>query len=141
MAGMWILLRNKDNRNILAKTFDTESPSVSGTETRIAEAIQVHEMTEEQQQRQESIVPDPDTSDEGTWGLESLVKVGEAWLTGLLETPTEQDGNASILKLFEFLTASLCLFIIPDDAMPDQGPQQIFEFDPHKHALFLGGCG
>jgi hypothetical protein len=71
------------------------------------------------------------------WGLETLVRVGETWLPRMLEgtsklinanttTTTDnskrgsmvaQPGSADVplLKLFEFLTASLCLYVIDED--------------------------
>lgn len=152
MAGMWILLRDRGNRNILARAFDNGDDGATDTETRIAEAIQVHELAEEQQLRRESetglpeapietpAARNPDCED-GEWGLASLVKVGETWLQGLLDAPAQQDANASILKLFEFLTASLCLFVIPDDTIPDQGPLQIYDFDPKKQFNLLTVSG
>ena len=148
MAGMWILLRDRGNRNILAKAFDIDDDQKSkeDAESRIAEAIRVHEATEEQMTRTECpeefvdhVVPEDETDsedkEEDEWGLLSLVKVGETWLETLLSGSGEHDANSSILKLFEFLTASLCLFVIPDDQIPPQGPKQIYELDTEKQDL------
>lgn len=47
------------------------------------------------------------------WGLETLVTVGESWLPAMLEQ--DEMGSATdipVLKLFEFLVASICLFMI-----------------------------
>ena len=70
------------------------------------------------------------------WGLETLVRVGETWLPKMLEgsgqllhagtTTTDNSKRGSmiaqpgstdvpLLKLFEFLTASLCLYVIDED--------------------------
>ena len=144
MAGMWILLRSHGNRNILAKAFDRRDNSVTptDTETRIAAAIEVHELTEERMQQEDGSADvdremcgdRPDASEaegDGQWGLMSLVTVGESWLQDLTAS-TPEDPDASILKLFEFLTASLCLFMTPDDGGPDPKPSQIFEYNTDR---------
>ena len=144
MAGMWILLRSRGNRRILAKAFDRGDDPVAptDTETRIAAAIEVHELTEEHMQREdEPLVAESEmrgdrtdaseTDGDGEWGLMSLVAVGESWLQDLTASNPE-DPDASILKLFEFLTASLCLFMTPDDAGPDPKPSQVFEYNTDR---------
>jgi hypothetical protein len=60
------------------------------------------------------------------WGLEALVKVGNSWLTKLMAMdangPSEND--LPLLKLFEFLTASMCLYMIEeDDPLHPQQPE------------------
>jgi hypothetical protein len=71
------------------------------------------------------------------WGLDVLVRVGETWLPRMAEAhgvprgaslvgmATTSDGEAQgghegkadvpLLKLFEFLTASLCLYVIEEE--------------------------
>lgn len=66
------------------------------------------------------------------WGLDVLVCVGETWLPKLRDAngvpqgqsmpgtkPDPQDldgkGDVPLLKLFEFLTASLCLYVIEEE--------------------------
>lgn len=67
------------------------------------------------------------------WGLDVLVRVGETWLpklrdaigipSGQSQGGAKERGDAEVeakadvplLKLFEFLTASLCLYVIPED--------------------------
>lgn len=148
MAGMWILLRNPENRCALAKAFDSgDGLTSSKAETRIAEAIQMHEVTEERLQRNLSNASDeshpsrvlsndfedpPDASKSDEWGLEMLVQVGERWLTSLKSSKDTTDTHAAVLKLFEFLTASLCLFLIPDDQIPDMGPKQEFQYNSER---------
>lgn len=47
------------------------------------------------------------------WGLETLVTVGESWLPAMLEQDAiGQATDIPVLKLFEFLVASICLFMI-----------------------------
>ncbi|KAJ9524025.1 hypothetical protein QJQ45_022487, partial [Haematococcus lacustris] len=54
------------------------------------------------------------------WGLETLVAVGESWLPAMLEQDeTGQATDIPVLKLFEFLVASICLFMIEDDTPPE----------------------
>eukprot|EP00892_Ulva_mutabilis_P009697 jgi/Ulvmu1/709/UM010_0081.1 len=48
------------------------------------------------------------------WGLDMLVRVGESWAPNLLNM-TADTVKAPLLKLFEFLVASICLFIIDDE--------------------------
>lgn len=66
------------------------------------------------------------------WGLDVLVRVGETWLPKLRDAvgipagqsmagakePAEVEAKADVplLKLFEFLTASLCLYVIEEDS-------------------------
>jgi hypothetical protein len=70
------------------------------------------------------------------WGLDVLVRVGETWLPKLRDArgvplgqssggnkadsgeEGESDGKADVplLKLFEFLTASLCLYVIEEES-------------------------
>lgn len=70
------------------------------------------------------------------WGLDVLVRVGETWLPKLRDAggvpagqssggakpgtdeEVESDGKADVplLKLFEFLTASLCLYVIEEES-------------------------
>lgn len=69
------------------------------------------------------------------WGLDVLVRVGETWLPKLRDAggvpagqsmggakadaeEEESDGKADVplLKLFEFLTASLCLYVIEEES-------------------------
>lgn len=69
------------------------------------------------------------------WGLDVLVRVGETWLPKLRDAggvppgqsmgggkadaeEGESNGKADVplLKLFEFLTASLCLYVIEEDS-------------------------
>ncbi len=62
------------------------------------------------------------------WGLETLVSVGESWLPSMLEQ--DASGEASdvpVLKLFEFLVASLCLFMIEDDASAERRELDLFK--------------
>lgn len=49
------------------------------------------------------------------------MSVGESWMPAMLEQ--DRIGEATdipVLKLFEFLVASICLFMIEDDAVPDR---------------------
>lgn len=70
------------------------------------------------------------------WGLDVLVRVGETWLPKLrdavgipagqsmggarersnAEPEVEAKADVPLLKLFEFLTASLCLYVIEEDS-------------------------
>lgn len=65
------------------------------------------------------------------WGLETLVSVGESWLPAMIEQ--DQMGEATdvpVLKLFEFLVASICLFMIEvraDNTM----------HVPHKRLIYI----
>lgn len=63
---------------------------------------------------------------EDNWGLDTLVRVGETWLPRMMDAKTQKsasgscDGTAAaadvpLLKLFEFLTASMCLYVIDDE--------------------------
>ncbi|MEW5317782.1 MAG: hypothetical protein WDW38_009052 [Sanguina aurantia] len=61
------------------------------------------------------------------WGLETLVSVGESWMPAMLEQ--DRAGEATdipVLKLFEFLVASICLFMIEDDAVPERRDFDLF---------------
>eukprot|EP00798_Chlamydomonas_sp_ICE-L_P023775 gene23775-9334_t len=61
------------------------------------------------------------------WGLETLVTVGESWLPAMLEQ--DNDGDATdvpVLKLFEFLVASICLFMIEDKPDPERRELDMF---------------
>lgn len=64
------------------------------------------------------------------WGLDVLVRVGETWLPklrdavgipagqssgGAKDREVETKADIPLLKLFEFLTASLCLYVIEED--------------------------
>lgn len=69
------------------------------------------------------------------WGLDVLVRVGETWLPKLAESSVvprgqslqgslqpmsidreaEARADVPLLKLFEFLTASLCLYVIEEE--------------------------
>ncbi|GMH33927.1 hypothetical protein BSKO_01761 [Bryopsis sp. KO-2023] len=57
---------------------------------------------------------------ESDWGLDTLVRVGENWLPRImLLNVASDDSDAPLLKLFEFLSASLCLFMVEDvDELP-----------------------
>lgn len=145
MAGMWILLRDRSNRNNLARSFNRRYTNGDATETenKVSEAIEIHELAEIEQQRREAknenhemVLPD-DPNAEDEWGMTALLNVGETWADGLKEGKGEQDVNASILKLFEFLTASLCLFAIPDDAIPEPESAQLYGFDSEKSKIIL----
>jgi hypothetical protein len=71
------------------------------------------------------------------WGLDTLVRVGETWLPRMLDTGAVQEqqrqqrssqasttgagqrqqpaaADVPLLKLFEFLTASMCLYVIDE---------------------------
>eukprot|EP00873_Tetraselmis_striata_P034657 jgi/Tetstr1/454921/TSEL_041784.t1 len=61
------------------------------------------------------------------WGLEILVSVGQTWIDSLLEADDMTEGDTPLLKLFEFLVASLCLFLIDEDAPVLPRRTDIFE--------------
>jgi len=64
------------------------------------------------------------------WGLDVLVRVGETWLPKLRDASGiplgqsnagatadgETKADVPLLKLFEFLTASLCLYVIEESS-------------------------
>lgn len=53
---------------------------------------------------------------EDGWGLDTLVRVGENWLPRILQLNVScDDSDAPLLKLFEFLSASLCLFLVGNE--------------------------
>lgn len=76
-----------------------------------------------------------DSELEDNWGLDVLVRVGETWLPKLAEATAvprgqslagaadlntaereaEARADVPLLKLFEFLTASLCLYVIEEE--------------------------
>ncbi|KAG1678758.1 hypothetical protein FOA52_012798 [Chlamydomonas sp. UWO 241] len=63
------------------------------------------------------------------WGLDTLVSVGESWLPAMMDQ--EHSGEVSdipVLKLFEFLVASICLFMIEDDAIKESRELDLFKF-------------
>eukprot|EP00803_Ostreobium_quekettii_P006067 evm.model.scf_440.6 EVM.evm.TU.scf_440.6 scf_440:39552-53991(-) len=63
------------------------------------------------------------------WGLETLVRVGENWLPRILELNVAMDrSDAPLVKLFEFLTASMCLFLVGDEDELAESFSQVFEF-------------
>ncbi|KAL0031473.1 hypothetical protein WJX77_002181 [Trebouxia sp. C0004] len=59
------------------------------------------------------------------WGLETLVHVGEHWINSLLHVGPD-GGDTPLVKLFEFLVASMCLFLISDSD----------PLEPHKHEVY-----
>ncbi|DBA90981.1 TPA: hypothetical protein ACH3X2_004190 [Trebouxia sp. C0005] len=59
------------------------------------------------------------------WGLETLVHVGEHWIDSLLQVGPD-GGDTPLVKLFEFLVASMCLFLISDND----------PLEPHKHEVY-----
>eukprot|EP00210_Caulerpa_lentillifera_P000601 g582.t1 len=148
MTGMWILLRNPENRCGLVHAFDNGDRFASSkAENKISDAIQMHEITEEKLERNISnacLASHPSESPRNElenqlesikrdeWGLETLVQVGERWLAALKDFKDTKNTNAAILKLFEFLTASLCLFLIPDDNIPDFTPKQLYKYNSKR---------
>ncbi|KAK9825957.1 hypothetical protein WJX74_001162 [Apatococcus lobatus] len=52
------------------------------------------------------------------WGLLVLVAIGEKWLKPLSQVVTGDASTPATVKLFEFLVASICLFMVPSDAPP-----------------------
>ncbi|KAK9861581.1 hypothetical protein WJX84_001329 [Apatococcus fuscideae] len=52
------------------------------------------------------------------WGLAVLVSIGEKWIKPLSQVTTGNAQTPSTVKLFEFLVASICLFLVPSDAPP-----------------------
>ena len=61
------------------------------------------------------------------WGLETLVSVGESWLPAMLEQDEGGEANdVPVLKLFEFLVASICLFMIDDEQEPERREFELY---------------
>ncbi|KXZ56071.1 hypothetical protein GPECTOR_2g953 [Gonium pectorale] len=61
------------------------------------------------------------------WGLETLVAVGESWLPAMLEQDEVGEANdVPVLKLFEFLVASICMFMVDDDGVPERRELDVF---------------
>ena len=61
------------------------------------------------------------------WGLETLVSVGESWMPAMQEQ--DELGEATdvpVLKLFEFLVASVCMFMVDDDGTPEVRELDVF---------------
>ncbi|KAK9816567.1 hypothetical protein WJX72_002063 [[Myrmecia] bisecta] len=60
---------------------------------------------------------------DANWGLDTLVKVGETWIEALLRAGDGNTDDAPLVKLFEFLVASMCLFLVTDEepSGPDGG--------------------
>lgn len=76
------------------------------------------------------------------WGLETLVTVGESWLPAMLEQ--DDIGEATdipVLKLFEFLVASICLFMIEDDTPPEPRELDLFKLSAPRAARGPGQVG
>jgi len=62
------------------------------------------------------------------WGLETLVSVGESWMPAMLEQDSIGEAtDVPVLKLFEFLVASICLFMIEDDVPPEPRQLDLFK--------------
>ncbi|GIL66635.1 hypothetical protein Vafri_20126 [Volvox africanus] len=69
------------------------------------------------------------------WGLETLVSVGESWLPAMLDQ--DEDGEATdvpVLKLFEFLVASICMFMVDDDGVPERRELDVFRLSAPEGA-------
>ncbi|GAX81636.1 hypothetical protein CEUSTIGMA_g9064.t1 [Chlamydomonas eustigma] len=61
------------------------------------------------------------------WGLMSLVKVGESWLPSILDQ--DEIGEVSdmpVIKLFEFLISSLCLFLVEEEVEEERRELDLF---------------
>ncbi|KAL3152291.1 hypothetical protein ABBQ32_001362 [Trebouxia sp. C0010 RCD-2024] len=60
------------------------------------------------------------------WGLETLVNVGEHWIDSLLQVGPD-GGDTPLVKLFEFLVASMCLFLISDNDPLEPRKHEVYE--------------
>lgn len=76
----------------------------------------------------DSIVECEENTD-NDWGLETLIRVGENWLPRILQLNVScDDSDAPLLKLFEFLSASMCLFLVGDNEDPAPTSVALFEY-------------
>ncbi|CAG9462609.1 unnamed protein product [Pedinophyceae sp. YPF-701] len=62
-------------------------------------------------------------------GLEVILDVGFSWLDRLLGMRNEEDEDAPLVKLFEFLVSGLCLLVTDAEPQPRQYEQLLFEQD------------
>lgn len=80
--------------------------------------------------KEEDLVKKFDKELKENWGLETLVAVGESWLPEMLKQ--DELGEASdvpVLKLFEFLVASICLFMIEEESQEEHRGLDLFHLD------------
>lgn len=63
------------------------------------------------------------------------MSVGESWLPAMLEQ--DEVGEATdvpVLKLFEFLVASICMFMVDDDGVPERRELDVFRLSAPEGA-------
>eukprot|EP00891_Asterochloris_glomerata_P005689 jgi/Astpho2/5689/fgenesh1_pg.00079_%23_100_t len=65
-------------------------------------------------------------TEEVEWGLETLVRVGENWIDKLDMNEIDSE-DTPLIKLFEFLVASMCLFLIGEGDPISPTTQDLFE--------------
>eukprot|EP00198_Chlamydomonas_reinhardtii_P003541 XP_001692877.1 flagellar associated protein [Chlamydomonas reinhardtii] len=179
MAGMWILLRDGNNRKVLGTSFNPSPANALAKNmiNKLNDAITLHEINDEGEEQLErdpdeafAMPPDTNMPDgekfyenkdtafpspmlmkreesadrlekrfdkqlKDNWGLETLVSVGESWLPAMLEQ--DEVGEATdvpVLKLFEFLVASICMFMVDDDGVPERRELDVFRLSAPEGA-------
>lgn len=63
------------------------------------------------------------------------MSVGESWLPAMLEQDSGGEAtDVPVLKLFEFLVASICMFMVDDDGMPERRELDVFRLSAPEGA-------
>eukprot|EP00884_Botryococcus_braunii_P001897 jgi/Botrbrau1/11708/Bobra.0195s0037.1 len=63
---------------------------------------------------------------ESSWGLDTLVLVGKHWIPKLLQAEAGGVEDGALIKLFEFLIASMFLFLVPEDPDIQSQSEKVF---------------